>query len=385
MKKIISKMYMAKAWCFVGALSLIVSSCIEEGENAVDGKGSNFIRIIASEDAGTNLDLVDSIGNPPPTLEMNRASAAFEAFPTTGTFLEIRRDAVSNSYLNEPISVTFAIDNTIVDAYNAYIDSYNAWVDVYNLDLDRDNDEEKFEELDPLGHQDSFITLEEERYSIGSFTVDFAAGEHTKYVPMTLDPSGEGTNLGPMDFTAFYGLGIKVTSSLPSNYKLTSEGDNVLVQVVVKNVFDGKYTLNIEHTGWSAFSIFDMPAGKPQQYPAGIALVTAGPKSVGITNLNTGTNLFPGFSGLTIETIAATQFGASSPLFTFDDNNKIVSVVNALPDDGRGRTFEINPAAPATDNLYDPVSKKIIANFMFKQNGRPNMMVKWVMEYSEPR
>jgi hypothetical protein len=241
MKTLIDKMYTAKAWCLIGILSLSVASCIEEGENAVDGKGSNFIRIIASEDAGTNLDLVDSANNPAPTLGMNRASAAFEAFPVTAQFLEIRRDAISNSDLNEAISVTFEIDNTIVDTYNAYIDSYNDWVDVYNLDLDRDNDEDKFEELDELDHQSSFIILEEERYSIASFTVNFAAGEHTKYVPMTLDPTGEGTDLGSMDFSAAYGLGVKITSS-PSNYKMTSEGDNILIQIVVKNQWDGVYS-----------------------------------------------------------------------------------------------------------------------------------------------
>jgi hypothetical protein len=355
------------AIAFILSSGMAVTSCIEEGEDAVNGKGQNYIRIVASVDADS---------------EINKASAAFEAFPSTGTFLEIRRDAITNAALNEAVSISFAIDNTIVDQYNAYVDQYNAEADEFNSDLDEDND--GYDEIDPMPYKDNFLTVEAERYSISETTVNFAPGEFAKFIPLTLDPSGEGTSLGQMDFTAIYGLGVKVTAA-PSNYTVMQEGTNVLVQVVVKNKYDGKYATNIWHKGWAAFGIAEFIDGEEgEDYPSGVALVTAGPKSVGIANLNRGDDLLPGFSGTPAEP-AATGFGASSPVFTFDDNDKMISVTNAYPDDGRGRAFEMNPNAPAEHNVYDPATKTMTLDFIFKQNGRPNMYYIWVMEYSGPR
>jgi hypothetical protein len=200
----------------MAALSLAMSSCIEEGENEIDGKGTNFIRIIADTE---------------PDSEMNFGLAAFEAVPSTATFLEIRRDAISASELAKPVTVNFTIDNSIVDEYNAYVDEYNLYVDEYNSDLDKDDDD--FDELDPLDHKEHHIPLDESIYSIETMTVTFGPGEFAKYVAMTLDPS-------TLDFGLRYSLGVKFTEDAPG-HKYTFTGNNVLMQVVVKNQWDGVY------------------------------------------------------------------------------------------------------------------------------------------------
>jgi hypothetical protein len=348
---------------------MIVSSCIEEGENSIDGRGTNFLRIIASKDTdGGTLKLSPN---------MNRTSAAFDAVPTTGTFIVIRRDAVSRADLSKPLTVAFEIDNTIVDSYNSHVAAYNAAADIYNKDLDANDD--GFDELDEIKPKPAFKILEQERYSIENTSVTFAAGEYVKYVPMTLDPTGNGTSLGMMDFTANYGLGVKFTSS--GDYTPTDEGNHVLVQVVVKNQYDGVYSLNVEMDGWSAYNISN---AKPEDYSGGCALITAGATSVSFFNLYRDDDLLAGFSVSGTST-SPTGFGAASPVFVFDNNNKLVDVYNAYPDDGRGRAFALNPNATASENLYDPDKQKIIANFLFKQNGRPNCVVKYIMEYKGPR
>jgi hypothetical protein len=61
-------------------------------------------------------------------------------------------------------------------------------------------------------------------------------------------------------------------------------------------------------------------------------------------------------------------------LFTFDvATDKLVSVTNTTPDDGRGRAFFLNPAI--TTSRYDPATKTIYAAYMLKQNGRPDMAI----------
>ncbi len=348
------------AACLVAILAC-ATSCIEEGENETEGKGNNFLRIIAATDGDS---------------KMNKAAASFEAFPSTGQFLEIRRDAVSGADLSEPITVSFVIDNTLVDKYNKYVTDYNAEADEYNKDLDKDDD--GIDELQAREHKVKFVSLESERYTLTGTTVTFAPGEFAKSIPMKLDPTGQGTSLGSMDFTASYALGVKITSS-PSNYVLTQAGDNVLVQVVVKNKYDGKFKLNVETSGWSAFGISE---AKPGDYPSGVSLITAGPKSVNILNLNTGSDLLPGF---TTDNASATQFGDASPIFTFDDNDKIVGIANVYEGNSRGRTFALNPNALATENVFDPATKEIRANFLFKQNGRPDCITKWTLTFAEPR
>lgn len=217
MKKIIStNLYKATAWCLIGVLGLVFSSCIEEGENEIEGKGTNFIRIIADVE---------------PESEMNFGLAAFEAVPSTAQFLEIRRDAISPSELAKPVTVNFTIDNTIVDAYNVYVDEWNAYVEEYNDHLDADGD--GFEEIDPLDEKEHHLILDESLYSIETTSVTFAAGEFVKYVGMTLDPL-------TLNFALRYSLGVKFAADAPG-YKYTSAGNNVLMQVVVKNQWDGVY------------------------------------------------------------------------------------------------------------------------------------------------
>ena len=204
------------------AVSIIPISCIEEGVDEVKGKGKNFVRVVASHhDAST----------------VNIAPAAFAASPSTATLLEIRRDAVSESELNEPVSVTFEVNPAIVNTYNTWVDEYNAYVDEYNKIENLDTDGDGDADLKKLAYEVKYNVLDPAIYSIGSYTVDFAPGEFVKYVPMTLDPTVPGKEIS---FTQKYGLGITVTSAT-NDYDVRQHGNNVMVNIVVKNAYDGVY------------------------------------------------------------------------------------------------------------------------------------------------
>jgi hypothetical protein len=246
------KMNLKNISIFSLTLCLSVSSCIDESENLVNGKGKDLVRIIAEPDASG----------------FNRTSAGFEAKPTTGTtFLEIRRDPTSAASSNKALTVDFQIDNTIVTNYNAWVDDYNEYVDWWNLDLDHDND--GIEETEEMEYETQMKALEAPRYHLPATSVTFAPGELVKYIPMDLDPTGAGTTLGSMDFTAKYALGVKFTNT--GDYTAKTAGDNVLVQVNVKNAWDGMY---------SAKGVFHHPTGGDREIDRNKYLQTTGANTV---------------------------------------------------------------------------------------------------------
>jgi hypothetical protein len=63
--------------------------------------------------------------------------------------------------------------------------------------------------------------------------------------------------------------------------------------------------------------------------------------------------------------------------------DKMSSVINTTPDDGRGRTFRLNPAV--TNSRYDPGTRKIYAAYLMTQNGRPDQEIYMEFSYIGPR
>ncbi len=140
-----------------------------------------------------------------------------------------------------------------------------------------------------------------------------------------------------------------------------------------------QYSLRIKTTGWANYGISD---DEPGDYPGGMGLVTAGANSVTFYNGTSGFgNLQP---ALTAGNAAATGFGATTPMLTFDPaTNKLIAVVNTTPDDGRGRTLHLNPAV--TDSRYDPATKTIYAAYIMTQNTRPDQYIYDTLVYQKPR
>jgi len=178
--------------------------------------------------------------------------------------------------------------------------------------------------------------------------------------------------------TTNYAYAYRIGSIQESGYTISANNGFSITPFLAKNPWDGVYSLSINTTGWGAYGIAD--DNKFRTY-GDVALSTTGLTTCSFLNLVRGDNLQGAFTTAD----AQTGFGAASPSFAFDSNNKLVDVFNAIPDDGRGRKFLINPAASSTENLYDPVTKTITANYIMKQNGRPNQVIKEVLTYKKSR
>ena len=164
-----------------------------------------------------------------------------------------------------------------------------------------------------------------------------------------------------------YAVGFSIASTTNGIIAINKQTD--VITVGVKNKYDGVYQLKVSTTGWAAYGIAD--GATLSTYPAEAQLVTAGVNTVTL-NIPLGLgNLQPALTSGG----GATGFGATTPLYTFDNStNKLVSVVNSTPDDGRGRKLTINAAATGT-NYFDPATHNIYMNYTMMQNGRPNQVI----------
>lgn len=279
-------------------------------------------------------------GNFPATSE-----AAIVTFEVSSTPSEIKLYArVSWSKpLGKAIDITFVKDASIINEFN---DKWHT----------------NYKELNADG------------YSIPTLKVTIPADGNEAYIPIKIFT--DKVSLTQANMLAF-----KISDA--SGETIASNFQKIVFPIGVKNKWDGVYNLKIQQTGWGAYGIADGPTSYTYPNSGGkvLGLVTAGANSVSFYNYyRNGDNLLPGFDAAG----GATAFGATTPRITFDPaTDKIVSIVNTTPDDGRGRVLLLNPAV--TDSRYDPVTKKIYLSLILKQNGRPDMIMNDTLTYTGRR
>lgn len=250
------KTHLIKFSCIVLAL---LSSCIPQDTDEIAGIGTSLLRI----DAADNFNLV-----------------SFDAEVQTRTVVTIRRDAVSQADLAGSTSVEFELDNTIIDDYNTA------------------------NELSP-DDGTGFIPLPEESYSfvdVSGSTFEFGSGEFIKEIQIELDPSF-------LDLSLKYALPVRIKNP-GGSYKIVNAADFVLVQIIVKNMYDGIYAsvgarynfvgpLSASYTGW------DDALNEPIGYSAVIPwefdtpVGTRGPSTVAVHIANVNGDF--GFMNVTIQ------------------------------------------------------------------------------------
>lgn len=324
------KNYILKIVTLLLAMNLV--ACLDDKKYALDPSGTDNV-----------IEFID------PQVPNSPAGSIYpswvEAFPVaaSATFERTVRYSGPNSN-SKDIEVEIAVDPIALDEYNSQM-------------------------INDLGGA-TFELLPDDHYDISSLTLTIPKGEREAKFTVTIYP-------GVFDLSKKYALPIRIVSA--SSGTLSARWSVGIFGVVVKNKYDAAYTCDLLMTGWAAYGI--QSGGPFVEYPGPIGLVTTGPNTNGLANLYAGTNLLPGFTA----TLGATQFGAASPLFTFDANDKLVGVTNALPDDGRGRTFVINPAATPAENVFDPETRSIDINIIFKQNGRPDNITQMYLTFDSER
>lgn len=280
-------------------------------------------------------------------------------FPQGSTELNSRAiDFVSTpQVINDPVVSLFATNPAPQDLHVNLV-ANPALVTAYNT-----------------AHGTNLIAMPATAYNIPSLKVTIPAGQRFGSIKINIP---NALLLNPL---ASYGFGFTISSIDEAGYLIPANLKNFLMVVNVKNKYDGSYRMNINTIGWDAYGISD---GVARNWPAGgLYFITTSGNTVDMfDNYAFGTYIQPAFTTAG----AATGFGATSPRFVFNlATDKLIDVFNTTPDDGRGRAFQLNGAAPPGTNYFDPVTHNIYSNYIMKQNGRPNQIIIANFTYLGPR
>jgi len=127
---------------------------------------------------------------------------------------EVRRDVHSEAALNSATTVILQKDDALLDVYN-------------------EENETSFEPLPT-----SLGTTTPAAAADGKLTLDFAPGEFSKGIVVSVPDATQ------FDFSKQYGLAYKLVSVSGTGVKSLAVGDEIVVQVGVKNQYDGIYEVS---------------------------------------------------------------------------------------------------------------------------------------------
>lgn len=207
------KKYIKSIKVLAFGLVVLVTACVPEGKDMIDGIGSNFVRLPAA------------------TEEISLLGVDLAPGDKTTEFLEIIRDVNSSSELNNAVSISLKVDDALITAYNK-------------------------------AHGTAFIALPTSLYKLSETDVKMAAGDFSKNVAITFDPT-------KLDASKNYALGLTVASA--GNYKIRNGLGSALFQIIAKNKWHGKY---------KAVGVFTHPTAGPRDIDRLKDVVTLTPNSV---------------------------------------------------------------------------------------------------------
>jgi hypothetical protein len=219
-----------------------------------------------------------------------------------------------------------------------------------------------------------------------ALTVVIPAGATGGMVPINI-PSTV-----PLDPSNSYGVGLTITA-VDGGYRIASNLKNLFLEFTLKNKYDGTYACKVATQGWGAYGITDEPTFYDWG-PAGTAtilLITGGPNTVRVFD----DYAFGDFIQICHTGVGGggiSGFGATAPRYWFNTaTDLLVNVTNDIPDDGRGRKFDIDPryyqgaAGAFNGNFWNPANKQILADYILHQNGRPDEYIQMILTYKGPR
>lgn len=214
-------------YCFIFATliaAILPTSCIDDPESEITGKGQNRFRPVADD---------------------GRSLAVFDAQPGTYALVDVWRDVVSSSELKKGATVEFEVDNSILAEYNAN---------------------------NPPTEPD-FVEAPSSAVSLMGTTLTYEPDDFTKSIMVTLNP--ENLNL-----SARNALGIRLKNP-SAGYGISGLAANgeFIAEVIVKNKYAGSYSYT-GHIGRYDASCSLIELGGNVQPGVSVDLVTTGANSV---------------------------------------------------------------------------------------------------------
>lgn len=254
--------------------------------------------------------------------------AAIDLVATSQTFavVDVHRDAPSQTALNAATKVAITEDTSVITAYN-------------------------------MAHNTTYISLPTTAFTIdpsnpklgNDYTLTFSAGEFYKQLKITVP------NATVLDPNNKYALGFKI-SSVDNNGKISASEKQVLVEVGLKNRWDGVYTVNGTMVDLTTTTITGT-------YPLTWELRTTSANTLAVFDKSRGAQTHNILSGG-----ALNQYGTFGLNLTIDPvTNKIISVVNPFGQpSANGRSAALDPTGV---NAYDPDTKTIKIKYFMLQPG----------------
>jgi len=260
----------------------------------------------------------------------------------------VLRDAVTNADYNAPATITLVNSQAVLDAYN--------------------DEEGTAYELLPAN---AYTILSQSGVNVNgnNWTLNFGAKELDRDIFISLDKT-------KLDLSKQYAFGLQITNTTVGEPSL-STGTGI-VNVLIKNKYDGVY----EVTGDMADAA---PAPLTGLFPMNIHLETTGANTVIVFD----PDVFGDYITPALNAGALSGYGSFAPIFTFNDDDEITSVVNAYgqPAPANGRYAEIDNTGV---NAWDPATGDIkVKFFMYQPSVVPlpghRVAFEWNMEYVGPR
>jgi len=265
------------------------------------------------------------------------------ATPQVSSAFFIRKDANSQTALNTPSTVVLLKDDAIITEYNT--DEGTTFI--------------------PMSS--SLVSSSLVPAADGKITLDFAAGEVAKEMIFTVPDATL------FDFSKQYALAYRIESVSGAGIISQGFGDTIIVQILAKNKYDGKYLLKGVHNR--------VPYNYP--YKQKMEMHTTGANSVRF--------FWPGPDGANayghpigtgpdiVEDVSWYGTGIG-PVVVFDPvTNLVTDVYNA----GGSTLITKFTGEGSNSNLYDPVTKTIYVSWNYLNN--PLRAFTDTLTYSGPR
>jgi hypothetical protein len=201
--------------------------------------------------------------------------------------------------------------------------------------------------LDSMVNIEGFVIADASKLTILNTgnKVTIPAGSSTGYIQVKFNPN----NL----IGQTYVLGIKITSVSDSKYTISNLNVG-FVKMGAKNMYDGEYSV----TGTMTDATNALYTG---YYPADVYLITQDGTSNAYYDLDLGDygHLFITNTG------GLSYYGTFAPVFKFDSNNNVVSVINYWGQPaGNTRSAQLDPSGV---NKFDPATKTLSVSYWMNQ------------------
>lgn len=263
--------------------------------------------------------------------------------PTKPLELKFRVGIAVAKPLDKATTVTLALDNALITAYNAEYD---------------------------LSGDDAAIPVPSAALTIASYDVTIPAGKLETDWVMSIDASKV-----PDIVSKTYVIPVKIVSAT-NGVVVSGNFGTKIMRILARNKYDGVYTVTGSFVDY-------INAAWSGTYPKTFHLITTGQYTVDrydVDNDELGFYVFDAGTSLS-------YFGAWTPYFVFDSNDNLVGVPNGTLDPlPRGRNSEVAPGeAP---NKFNPADRSIDVAFYFtQQNVTPvkRALIKEKFTYVGPR